>query len=340
MRENPIYPNLLTKLTKNWGENSFVAEFPFPIVSLPELDAFLASSHRNDRKVGLFKDNVFLTHSRGRNFKNDLLFEGFSDGGTIICNGIHREFHGAGKLVDQITGDLGVAGWMNLYLTPKDRQGFPVHVDDHHVLAIQIRGSKEWTIEGKTRTLNPGSALYIPEGVPHCAQARELSIHASLGMRQHSAKDFLRHLLTGLDTKNQSVPPKKSSAAEKSEFLDSLKELVGQRLAGLSSSDLDEFHLIRANSADRGRLMRSVEVDEIGNETCLGLASGATVSQDEHGLLFQKGAETFLLPSKIEDFGLFKRDTILVSDLPGSISTRKSLARRLLLKGYLSTRDG
>jgi hypothetical protein len=91
---------------------------------------------------------------------------------------------------------------INCYITPPWSQGFALHSDDHHVLVLQISGTKEWTLAASmlileerhgmivqtpqaTRAvvLHAGDMLYIPTGLQHKAIAqREASIHLSIGI--------------------------------------------------------------------------------------------------------------------------------------------------------------
>ena len=94
----------------------------------------------------------------------------------------------------------------NIYLSPRNAQGFKTHYDSHDVFVLQVSGSKHWTLvrhasielplRGQgfdpekhipgppTRefTIQAGDVLYCPRGLFHAARATdEVSLHITLG---------------------------------------------------------------------------------------------------------------------------------------------------------------
>lgn len=105
----------------------------------------------------------------------------------------------------------------NLYLSQRGVNGFPVHVDSHHVFVVQLFGKKRWRlwpllIDAPMRgfswdTVQPtgssteystkmGDGLYIPMGVPHIGTTDDdCSIHLTIGINLPRWLDLFRNVL-------------------------------------------------------------------------------------------------------------------------------------------------
>jgi len=94
----------------------------------------------------------------------------------------------------------------NIYLSPPNAQGFKTHYDSHDVFALQVSGSKVWTIYDtpielplrgqafepdkhapgpatRELTLHAGDVFYCPRGLLHAARSTdESSLHITLGL--------------------------------------------------------------------------------------------------------------------------------------------------------------
>lgn len=105
----------------------------------------------------------------------------------------------------------------NLYVTPKERQGFDPHCDPHIVVVAHLFGGKEWTIYEKSQdnpvyaaesntvagagedlpvrarvTVTAGDCFVIPRGVYHSALAlTPASVHAAIGVAGARALDYI-----------------------------------------------------------------------------------------------------------------------------------------------------
>jgi lysine-specific demethylase/histidyl-hydroxylase NO66 len=107
----------------------------------------------------------------------------------------------------------------NVYLTPKNSQGFAPHWDDIEAFVLQLEGKKRWRVYepleklpkassanltddviGKSVldvTLEPGDMLYFPRGFIHQANATdEHSLHITISCYQNTSySDFLKEYL-------------------------------------------------------------------------------------------------------------------------------------------------
>ena len=144
---------------------------------------------------------------------NDLLHQGVS----VVVNDI--------PVTDAIAAALGQHAdvppdWVtqqNLYITPKQSQGFDPHCDPHIVTVVHLYGRKEWTIfdkalenpvyDAETQTIaseserldvrtkivvDPGDCFVIPRGLYHSAIALSpASVHLAVGTAGARAVDYL-----------------------------------------------------------------------------------------------------------------------------------------------------
>ncbi|SDI00454.1 Cupin superfamily protein [Pseudomonas flavescens] len=141
-----------------------------------------------------------------------VLYKNLALGGTIIIDRCEAFFPTVNTLVKEISEMLGCRSWANLYISAKGSSGFSCHFDDHDILAIQIYGTKQWTIHEPTyqspnrgdksfhlppprgkplkiEILPSGGGIYLPSGYWHNVETlSDLSLHVTIGM------DFTRRL--------------------------------------------------------------------------------------------------------------------------------------------------
>ncbi len=143
---------------------------------------------------------------------DERLFQLYSDGATLVLQGLHRLWPALIDFAVALRGDLGTPVQINAYLTPPESQGFATHYDTHAVFVLQVAGRKHWRVHRPVVTdpierqgwggyaeevaasaatdpvidtvLEPGDALYLPRGWLHAADARaEQSLHLTVGLR-------------------------------------------------------------------------------------------------------------------------------------------------------------
>lgn len=114
---------------------------------------------------------------------------------------------------------LGIYPRLNVYVTPKQEQGFNTHFDSHDVFVLQTKGAKHWKVYSSvveypvtdwsdsklepirsTLTkpiidvvLQAGDALYIPRGYVHeaeCDQGEDGSTHVTVGFMTMKVADL------------------------------------------------------------------------------------------------------------------------------------------------------
>jgi hypothetical protein len=137
------------------------------------------------------------------------------DGCAIIIDHCEAFFPGIRALTGEISATLGCRAWANLYVSPKGPSGFGCHFDGHDIFAIQIHGSKRWSIHAPTyqspnrgdksfhlpspkgkplkeRVLSAGDGLYLPFGYWHDVEAvSDVSLHVTIGLDFNRKLDVL-----------------------------------------------------------------------------------------------------------------------------------------------------
>ncbi len=130
--------------------------------------------------------------------------EAFSRSAALVVQGAQRYFGEVDDLLRTWPPISAASVNANVYLTRQESSVFAVHHDEHHVIAIQTEGVKEWRVwppvvaaphrrfafdpetpadEPMRFTTEPGDALYLPLGWLH--DARTLggcSVHVTVGV--------------------------------------------------------------------------------------------------------------------------------------------------------------
>ncbi|SFK04337.1 JmjC domain-containing protein [Paraburkholderia megapolitana] len=121
--------------------------------------------------------------------------------------------------IERVFGGNAVA---KFFLTPPARKGFSPHFDHESVFAIQLVGTKCWTIYPRSVVnpkrsmarlitseeasepidsfvLAPGDVLYLPPGTPHSAKCEEgASLHVSIGHLAWTPNDVIQFAVNSL----------------------------------------------------------------------------------------------------------------------------------------------
>jgi len=155
---------------------------------------------------------------------DERLFQLYSEGATLVLQGLHRLWPALIDFAVALRGDLGTPVQVNAYLTPPESQGFAPHYDTHAVFVLQVAGRKHWRVHRPVVTdpierqawggradevaasaaaepvidtaLEPGDALYLPRGWVHAADARaEQSLHLTVGLRAPTRFTLVESLL-------------------------------------------------------------------------------------------------------------------------------------------------
>jgi ribosomal protein L16 Arg81 hydroxylase len=156
---------------------------------------------------------------------DDAVLQHFSDGATLVLQGLHRTWRPVVEFSQALAAELGHPVQVNAYVTPPENTGFGDHYDVHDVFVLQIAGEKRWRIRPPVHdlplrdepwtdhraaveeaartaplieeTFAPGDCLYLPRGYLHSATALGgTSIHLTIGVhawtRRHVADELVR----------------------------------------------------------------------------------------------------------------------------------------------------
>ena len=167
----------------------------------PNVKAFSASTETSERA----RDVLRVWAGAGAHISS---LQNILDTQTIIIRNVHEHDHAVERLRAALQEYFGCKVRANLYASTQTSVAFPTHVDDHHIVAIQLTGSKTWQIsspieyhpqsrpldeasdrytgvEYRKVTLTKGECLYIPWGAPHaakCTSDASLSMHLTFGI--------------------------------------------------------------------------------------------------------------------------------------------------------------
>ncbi len=292
------------------------------------------------------------------------IFALFSDGATIVLQGLHRFWEPVGRFNRALELELGHACQVNAYITPPAAQGLALHQDPHDVFVLQAFGSKRWEVHGAPGEtarssldvpmdveVSPGDCIYMPEGTPHAAATQEaLSGHLTVGV----------HVTTWREAVNDAV----DRAADEAGLDERIPagwtrdpgpfaERLGAKLAALRASlgDVDieavadarvERFLTTRPPSLRGALVDRAALDRLGDGTVLSRRPGSVceLRAREGHVVALLGDRSLTLPGWLEPAmrRVAATQTLAVGDLSGDVpdsSSRLVLCRRLVREGLL-----
>ena len=160
----------------------------------------------------------------GDQASDDAVLHHFSDGATLVLQGLHRTWRPIIDFSQTLAGELGHPVQVNAYVTPPENTGFSDHYDVHDVFVLQIAGEKRWRIRPPVHelplrdepwtarrgaveeaaeneplieeTFAPGDCLYLPRGYLHSATALGgTSIHLTIGVHAWTRRQVADELV-------------------------------------------------------------------------------------------------------------------------------------------------
>jgi hypothetical protein len=196
----------------------------------------------------------------GDQVSDDKLVRLFTDGATLVLQGLHRIWPPLIEFSQALAADLGHPVQVNAYVTPPQSRGFDDHYDVHDVFVLQVDGEKRWRVhepvhEAPLRdqpwtlhreavaaaaqtdpvidvVLRPGDCLYLPRGYLHAATALGgVSTHLTFGVhtwtRHHLADELVRAALEVLadDVATRRSLPLGVTVGDAADVADELKAL-------------------------------------------------------------------------------------------------------------------
>lgn len=232
-------------------------EYYEDLLTLAEVNEYLEETHLSSDALRIARDgkelsprdftySKFSINNRGDSVTvdKDLVFARFYDGYSIIItqygsspmlrlrHALERTFHASANA--------------NIFITPRNAQGFVPHWDREESFILQFSGTKDWLVydspiilptqrqapyEGEwtrveptlTATLEPGDLLYLPRGFMHEARSRdEVSGHITFSVCPATYGDLLWSIADNVDVDpwlRKSLPADFQSVISDGEFL-------------------------------------------------------------------------------------------------------------------------
>ena len=233
------------------------------LLSVTDLDVVLGTHAASHRDIKLVRGDGDIDP---RDYANDAgrvrpleVARHFDDGATVIFNHLHTRVPALARLCVALGRRFSSRIQTNVYLTPRDAQGFAPHWDTHDVFVLQISGTKHWSIYDTKVTLplrgqrfergtppgdvseefelGPGSAVYLPRGLMHSARStEEASLHITLGLTAFTWAEFLVESVTAAALEEKSLRRNLPRGFAREGFPAAERErLFGEKLAFVQS---------------------------------------------------------------------------------------------------------
>jgi cupin superfamily protein len=181
------------------------------LLSIEAIDRYLATSSPCHPDVFLvdaarqLKPDDYTFPESGR-IDLPRAYQLFNSGATISLSQLHERQPALAALCRAMEHTFSSHFQTNIYLSPRDAQGFKTHYDSHDVFVLQVAGSKHWTLYDtlielplrgqafdpekhipgpatRELTIRAGDVFYCPRGLFHSARATdEVSLHITLGL--------------------------------------------------------------------------------------------------------------------------------------------------------------
>ncbi len=199
-----------------------------PLFSFADVDRWIAASQGNPADLLLVVPPPGSGRKMERKRLKDVnlgqLYSTFYAGNTLVLENIERSWPPVAGLAASLSEAFSARVHVNMYMTPANVQGAPLHPDVQDVFVLQMDGSKDWffyeqreglcletltylkELRGRVKpvmeepplidraTLHKGDFLYIPRGLPHraAAPADSPSLHLTVCITPVSWVDFLK----------------------------------------------------------------------------------------------------------------------------------------------------
>ena len=275
--------DLLRKLIEPLGVNEFLRDYyekkPLlspnnkcrnfdDLISLKKLDHLLATSELPPASIDMARSKPPISKAnftfKSGNIDRGAVVRHYQSGATIIFPQINLAIDELANFCRNLEFELSCKVQTNVYLTPRNSQGFKTHYDDHDVFIMQIHGKKNWNLyqqavekpfrgepfdsseheAGRLNlnfTMEPGDCLYIPRGYMHDATnvGSEPSLHITVGLLVKKWADLMLEVLSEVALNN-------------SEFRESLPVGFAKKDFDMSNARTDFRKLVEtfANEAD------------------------------------------------------------------------------------------
>jgi hypothetical protein len=275
------------------------------------------------------------------------------DGATLVLQGMHRYRRPLRRLCRGLEVELGCPCQVNAYVTPPGARGLALHSDTHDVFVLQCFGHKQWEVHAPDAVwevvLDPGDALYMPQGTPHAATAQqELSGHLTIGLVPDSIRGVLSRIVEDVLADDRFAARLPIGWQDDPE---SLADMIAGDLGDLAgrldkidvrqvAEDRAERFLTRRPSSLSGALvdLTRLATMDLGSRVRRRADAVLSVRRDDDRIALRLGDRLVRMPARVEPSVRLVADGAdhAVRDIPGlDDGGRLVLARRLVREGLL-----
>lgn len=344
------------------------------LLSLKDIDSIIRSHGSNLSDVDLIKENSYLIRDGVVDFKQ--LYKAYSQGYTLRIGRIHEHSQPISDLRTKLQVFFNHPVGINLYMSPKNSQGFQAHFDTHEVFILQVEGSKNWRIydspitlpsisdlkyQEKFRnqltspvaefTLHAGDLLYIPRGYIHEVYTSDsFSMHLTVGIHTFKWFDLINSAVNLIAQKDvrfrESLPvgfmqQSEAKVSLKEQFQELLQILADKSEIEVAVEEITQRFLGEMSPLADGQFYQLENVDKLTIDTIVKKREGIyrfikTIAQV--GIEFS--GNTVMESNRSERAIRFILDSeeFAIKEIPGLVDNSKlTLVRRLIQEGILTT---
>lgn len=277
-----------------------------------------------------------------------------ADGATVVLQSLHRTVPAVGRFASALEAEISHPVQVNAYLTPPGAAGLAPHADGHDVIAVQLHGSKAWTVDGLgDLTLDPGDTLYLPAGTRHAAETdQRSSLHLTVGILRVTYRAAVQRLLAGASDLDAPLPLGYAAPDADDDLTEAMARAIGHAAAALEGADpsetaASERRRRRPRLRHEGHVASVVLLDELSAASRVRLRPGPVptcAAEGDGRLRLDLGDRVLHLPpaAGASLTVLLAGAPTRVGDLPDlDGASQLVLARRLVREGMLLVvRDG
>lgn len=365
-------------------DNPALREYFDELLTLDDVDRLLTRTYSAEPRrldsVRMGRDGAVIPPERYLTIRDDGLAELdldrvltlHRDGASIILNSVQAAIDPVAGLCQALAQFAGLRVHANVYVTPREAQGFPLHFDAHDVFLLQVAGEKHWRVspspvplarwEARDASqlerqgpetevcLRSGELLYIPRGMLHeGVTSGNISVHLTIGMSPLTWAELLHELVVELEAED--VDFRRSVSIGDGELGAGLARVTARLGNGARARRVAERKIAELRGRDRGHprgLFSQIhESERIELDTLVELRRDAEpeLVRDRAELRLRFAETVLTLPAfaKPQLAALCAGQPICARDLPDGIDDEGKLVlvRRMVREGLLAcARDG
>lgn len=278
------------------------------------------------------------------------ILELVAGGATVVMQALQRTWAPLTSFCHDLEVSASHPVQANAYLSPPGATGLRPHEDAHGVFALQVSGTKLWSVAGEGEVeLGPGDVLYLPAGTRHEAwTADAFSLHVTVGVLTTTRRQVLQRIIDRLDADLDRPLSFGYAHPDRHEVLrDELADLVAttrDRLLSVVAHDEADRQRQRSNRHRRRlpqRLAAVIDPQVVHDGVTLRRLAEAEVSAagcGEERVAFEFAERRLLFPAMarpalemIASRATFRLNEVVALDSP----SRVVVARRLIREGLL-----